>query len=272
MSRRARGLAVVAAMVVAAVAVLVFGFGGGGKAEKSASAPEAASSVEAQTSDADANASTTDVDAQSQDDASASAADAAQSQADAAASTDAGSGETSSSTTEGDSYDEQLEELLEQVDAQSAPVGANARDAAQEQGVPSVAELSAQLASRGFPTMDIIAPFDMAGTYQGDAVLDPDATQRYPSYQMTYQSEQGVQWVVVVNAQHYLAVPLGVNGTALQRQIILAESDVVVQYDGTKAQYSDFGFDELEDAVGVKVPRIDKATLDSYTAQKLREI
>lgn len=174
-----------------------------------------------------------------------------------------------SSAVEGESYEALKEQLLEELEKSQAPVGDNARNAADEQGILTVAELSAQLESRGFPAMDIIATFALDGAYLGETVLDPTSTDRYPSYRMSYQSEHDVYWAIVVNGRSFLAVPLSTAEVALQKEIILSETDTVVQFDGSTGQYSDFGFDELGDAVGVTVAQIDKATLDSYTAQDL---
>lgn len=168
-----------------------------------------------------------------------------------------------------DSYEARRDQLLDELADHQAPVGDNARDAAQEQGILTVAELSKQLADRGFPPLEITANFDLAGTFLDGAVLDSDSEERYPSYQMIYRSNQGVAWVIAVNAQAYFAVPVAAEGVSLQRQIILSESNTVIQYDGIRGQYSDFGFDELGDALGIQVAKIDRATLESYTAQQL---
>lgn len=176
------------------------------------------------------------------------------------------------SASKGESYEALKEQLLEELDEYQAPVGGNARNVADEQGILTVAELSAQLESRGFPTMEIIATFALDGTYLGETVLDPQSAERYPSYRMSYQSECDVLWAIVVNGRAYLAVPLSTAEVALQREIILSETDTVVQFDGSTGQYSDFTFDELGDAVGVTVAQIDRATLDSYTAQELGDM
>ena len=170
-----------------------------------------------------------------------------------------------------ETFEDARNKLLEEIDAvmMSAPVGSNVRDTASEQGVLSVSELSAELGSRGFSNLEIIATLDFSGTYLGKTVLDPTSSDKYPSYRIMYQSDKDVQWMIVVNGHFFYAVPLYSSGVAIEREIIVSESDVVVQFDGGRNQYSDFALDALEDVTGVKVPRIDAVTLDSYSGQDL---
>ena len=76
-----------------------------------------------------------------------------------------------------------------------------------------------------------------------------------------------------VNDGCYLAVPIGVvGGDAFERQVILAETDAITQYDGTKNQFSDFPVASITDATCVRVDRIDKPTLDSYAPSQLEAL
>lgn len=157
-----------------------------------------------------------------------------------------------------------LEELEQELESSTVPVGDNPRDAATSPKVPTTAEAYGQAADRGFGDLQLMADFSLDGSYSDPHPLDASSADRYPSYKMLYTAQTGVIWAVYVNEGAYLAIPLGTPEQQLGKEIILSESDVVTQYDGSRNQYSDFPIDGLTDEVGVRVRRVDAATLDSY--------
>lgn len=162
-----------------------------------------------------------------------------------------------------------IDELEEQLSQSTYPVGDNPRDAATSQAVPTVATVAQQKTDRGFGDLDLIVDFDINGTYTDPHVVDASSADKYPAYKMLYTSSSGVIWAIYVNDGHYQAIPVGSQDQQLTKEIIVCESDAVVQYDGMTNQYSDFPLTSLTDEVGVRVTRVDAATLDSYTIQTL---
>lgn len=176
---------------------------------------------------------------------------------------------TSEATGTSSGNDMTIDELENLIAQQSVPAGQNARDAASSPNVPAANSVYQEVAQRGFEDAEVLADFDLGGTYEDPHTLDESSTEKYPSYSMIYQSEQGVVWVVYVNDGSYIAVPLGGDNGALAKEIIVVEDDSVVQYDGTKNEFSDQPISSITDAVVIQVNRVDKATLDSYTATQL---
>ena len=170
-------------------------------------------------------------------------------------------GDSGGSSVEKDMSLDEFEALLDAYDA-GGETGQNARDAASSPDVPATNVVYQQVAERGFGDVEVQA-----------FALDAASAERYPSYVITYVSSQDVLWAVYVNEGCYLAVPIGtVGGEPYERQIILTETDVITQYDGSKNQFSDFAIADIADATCVKVGRIDKATLDSYTPSQLEAL
>lgn len=162
-----------------------------------------------------------------------------------------------------------LEELERELENSTVPVGDNPRDAATSTKVPTTSEAYGQAAERGFGDLQLMADFSLDGSYSDPHPLDASSADRYPSYKMLYTAQTGVIWAVYVNEGAYLAIPLGTPEQQIAKEIILSESDVVTQYDGSRNQYSDFPLSGLTDEVGVRVQRIDAATLDSYSLATL---
>ena len=181
-------------------------------------------------------------------------------------------GDSGGSSVEKDMSLDEFEALLDAYDA-GGETGQNARDAASSPDVPATNVVYQQVAERGFGDVEVQADFALDGSYADLHALDAASAERYPSYVITYVSSQDVLWAVYVNEGCYLAVPIGtVGGEPYERQIILTETDVITQYDGSKNQFSDFAIADIADATCVKVGRIDKATLDSYTPSQLEAL
>ena len=151
----------------------------------------------------------------------------------------------------------------------SMPVGANERSASASASVPTTATIYGDIENRGFADTQVVADFDINGSYSGAVELDKSSTEKHPSYMFSYESPSNVIWFIYVNDGSYSAVPMAIAGNAPSKEIILSETGVIVQYDGAKNAYSDFTLDQIAPAVGVKVSRIDVATLDSYTPDQL---
>ena len=182
-----------------------------------------------------------------------------------------GSSSAASASSADEDYDQLYESLMAQLSQGTGPVGANARDASGAADVLTASAVVADLAQRGFENVELTASFDASGTYLGNAKIDSLSNEKYPSYNISYESPSGVSWQIVVNGASHLAVPIAATGVSLPKEIIVTESDTVTQYDGIRNQYSEFTFSEIaaEGAVGVKVGRVDKMTLDSYTPAAL---
>ena len=181
-------------------------------------------------------------------------------------------GDSGGSSVEKDMSLDEFEALLDAYDA-GGETGQDARDAASSPDVPATNVVYQQVAERGFGDVEVQADFALDGSYADLHALDAASTERYPSYAITYVSSQDVLWAVYVNEGCYLAVPIGtVGGEAFARQIILTETDVITQYDGSKNQFSDFAITDIADATCVKVDRIDRATLDSYAPAQLEAL
>ena len=168
--------------------------------------------------------------------------------------------------------DTTVDELRAMINDDHAPVGSNARDAATSSSAISAAEAFGSLDERGFGDVEVSADFDVNGTYIETRAVDGASDDRYPSYQAYYASEQGVAWLVYINDGNYIATPLGSEKSALPNRIVLSESDYVTQYDGDRNEYSEFALDSLPNAVGKRVARIDKPTLDSYSISDLEKM
>ena len=193
-----------------------------------------------------------------------------------ASSASAGSQSASaSSPTAGEAGDENYGELRDQLTQElsegTAPVGANAHDASGSANVTTVAQAHDDLQQRGFGDLALSATFDISGNYIGSTVLDSASGEKLPSYQATYQSGDSVEWRIVVNDGRVFAVPTAAKAVTISKEIIFSETDSVLQYDGVRNQYSEFSFADLaaKGAIGVKVDKVDKATLDSYTPEML---
>jgi len=173
---------------------------------------------------------------------------------------------TTSSSTGDDMTIDELEALIDQS---AATKGENIRDAATSPSVPTASTVYQEVTQRGFENPAVEADFDINGTYSESHVLDANSSEKYPSYTMLYQSTQGVLWVLYVNDGAYIAVPVGSAAGSFSKEIILVESDVVVQYDGINNEFSDRSVSSFTNAAVVRVTSVDKATLDSYSVAQL---
>lgn len=162
-----------------------------------------------------------------------------------------------------------IDEFEALLDSKSAPAGENARNAAASQSVPSVAQVYQELAQRGFNDARVSVDFDINGAYSDPIVIEEPSDDKYPSYTTVYSSLTGVSWIIYVNDGSFFAAPLGSSSSPLSNNVILSESDRVVQYDGQKNEFSDFALDAVSDTTCVRVPRIDAATLDGYALETL---
>ena len=165
-----------------------------------------------------------------------------------------------------------VDEFRAMLDSVSAPVGENARSASRSAGVQTTSQAMAMLSQRGFADLSLLADYALDGTYQGSTSLDQASSEKYPSYKATYTSITGVAWVICINDGSCFAVPIGTTDGLFEQQYILSEKDYVTQYDGTRNEYSDFALANLSDAKGIKVDRVDKATLDSYTIDAIEKL
>ena len=161
---------------------------------------------------------------------------------------------------------EEFEKLLASSSGQS---GTNIRDAASSSNIPSGVKVYQELESRGFSESVVSADFDLNGNYESNNEIDLSSTDRFPSYTSSYVSSADVLWLVYINDGCYYAVALGSPTGELSKSIILTETDKIVQYDGVKNEFSDFALDQVPNTKCIKVDRIDKATLDSYTIDVL---
>lgn len=162
-----------------------------------------------------------------------------------------------------------IDELEALIDQSTATKGENVRNAASSPSVPTASTVYQEVTRRGFENPEVEADFDINGTYSESHVLDANSSEKYPSYTMLYQSTQGVLWVLYVNDGAYIAVPVGSAAGSFSKEIILVESDVVVQYDGINNEFSDRSVSSFTNAAVVRVTSVDKATLDSYSAAQL---
>lgn len=164
------------------------------------------------------------------------------------------------------------DELRALLDADAAPVGSNPRDASISSAVTTAAETYSSLDQRGFTNVELSADFDMDGTYVGMRTIDSLSSDKYPSYMAFYESDKGIAWIIYINDGNYIAVPLGSADTTLSKQVVFSESEYVTQYDGDRNEYSEFALSNLPNMSGVKVARIDKTILDSYTIDSLEKV
>lgn len=177
---------------------------------------------------------------------------------------------TESALPEG-SYKELSDQLEAKIDAKAAQEGANGRDAASSTETRTVSETAAELGSRGFSDVELTASFALDGTYLGDTVIDLNAAadDKYPSYKMTYMSPSNVEWLIAsIDGNTYAAT--GAIIDSQRKWIVLSEIDSVVKYNGLSNRYSDYALNGSDEYVGVRVQRVDKSTLDSYTPDMLR--
>ena len=176
------------------------------------------------------------------------------------------------SSAEQDVQDMSIEEFKQLLSEDNAPVGSNPRSAYTSNDVTTAAQTYESIRQRGFKDIEIWSDFDIDGTYVGTVTIDESSSSKYPSYKAFYVSDKNVTWLVYVNCGKYAAVPLGDSDGALSKSVILAESDTITQYDGMKNEYSDFDLAALAGVTGVKVAKIDKATLDSYSTDDLNRM
>ncbi len=235
---RNRIVVIVAAALVVVLAVLLFtalGSGGGG-----GSAPSVAS---------------------------APVSDSTQSTASVSAASDAEVSDWASGN-----YEADLARLREELTT-SSNAGANVRDAAQSAGSTSAQQAYSDLDDRGFSGMTLQASFSNQGDYREDATVDAGSGETFPSYGGAYLSPEGVLWNVYINDGEVFAVPVASTGTQITQQVILTETDHMVQYDGTTNEYSDWPVGTLSDGSKVvRVSRIDRATLDSYSVADIEAL
>ena len=251
----------VASLLVACVIVLLLvsggchrGGSGGGGASAGASSTTAASGTLSSTNN---GGQTTD----------AGAATTPTNQKGTAAQTS--TGQSGSQWATGD-YETDYQRLMQELGADTN-TGSNARDPQASATVKSATETYQELSQRGFSDFVLESEFDMSGTMIGETEIDEGSTEQYPSYRTVYLSAKGVFWIIVVNDGQTYAVPMASQDAEITREIILTETDHITQYDGATNKYSDWTFAELlsNGIVGVQVPHIDTATLDSYSVADL---
>lgn len=155
-----------------------------------------------------------------------------------------------------------------------AEVGSLPRSPDESGGSRSVSETYGELASRGLGAVELSASFDMSGEYIDNIALDRESSATYPSYHGVYVSESGIVWLVYVNDGHVCAVPVGSDAFQMTTETIFVEEDFVVQYDGLRNEFSNFGIDEIGDdgGIGVRVDRIDAQTLSGYGESELKAL
>lgn len=177
---------------------------------------------------------------------------------------------------ENEDYETMRDELMQQLTEGTALVGSNARQPQEDvEKISTVSEVSDALKERGIGNdAAITASFTMNGDYIGATELEDSSADKYPSYRIQYDSGSGVTWLVVVNDGSFFATPIASTEGSLSKEVILSETGVVTQFDGTRNIYSDFTFEELlsHGAVGVTVDRIDAAALDSYDFARLQRM
>lgn len=149
--------------------------------------------------------------------------------------------------------------------------GSNERSPKDSDAVQSQAEVRSQLANRGFEDVEISSDYDIDGNYTGGE-LDENASDKRPSYVVNYISADDVIWYMYINDGKYFAVPMAIGGVSPDKEVVLSETDYITRYDGTANTYSDLSFGQLGDVIAVKVDRIDRETLDSYTGERLESM
>lgn len=162
-----------------------------------------------------------------------------------------------------------IEEFRKLLETDTAPTGENARSADSSPNVKTAAETYDLLAQRGFSDVQVYSDFDIGGSYIEMKELEKASDDKYPTYMSFYTSATGVVWVIYCNDGECVASPQGNASKTLTKQIILCESDRLIQYDGDKNEYSEFPISDIAGATPVKVQIIDKATLDAYALDAL---
>lgn len=164
---------------------------------------------------------------------------------------------------------EELQDVLGRMGTDT-PAGANARSVESSASVPTAAEAYDEARRRGFGGLTVYSDYKLSGDYTGLVALGSSSVERHPTYMIRYESKDRVLWDIHVNDGRYFATPTAYgDGRSFKRQILLSEMDTVTQYDPVTGKYSDFEFDRIADTDCIRVERIDKATLDSYTVEQL---
>lgn len=169
-------------------------------------------------------------------------------------------------------YEADLARLMQELSS-SSDAGSNVRDAAQSAGSTSAQEAYSDLDGRGFDGMVLQASFSNQGEYREDATVEKGSSETFPSYGGAYLSAKGVLWNLYINDGEVFAVPVASTGTQITQEVILTETDRMVQYDGAANEYSDWPVGIISDGSKVvKVGSIDRSTLDSYSVADIEAL
>ena len=129
---------------------------------------------------------------------------------------------------------------------------------------------SSELRSRGFGDCVATTEYSMDGEYYEADEISSSSSSKHPTYECTYITPDGDAWTIMLYNGMIMANPVSYNlgGNAGDVMVIVSESESVMSYDSASNCF--FHTIPNPDALKVlKVDRIDAATLDSLTPDKI---
>lgn len=144
---------------------------------------------------------------------------------------------------------------------------------ADKSSAPSGKEIVKELCNRGFDTDSVITNYDQDGSLsEENTYITDQTTEKYPLYKFRYTSESDVLWTVYVINGNYYAWPAIYNlESEREIPIIISETENIVSFDSTTNRY--YETKPHKDVINViKIDKIDKVTLDQYTAVEMDKL
>ena len=145
-------------------------------------------------------------------------------------------------------------------------------DATTSEDVPTEAEVVKMLEDRGFTNFEVTYDCTIDGEYVGDTLIDGDAEDKHPIYQMNYYSSTGVAWAIFIINGDVIANPVSFNlMSTINAELLVSEHETLTCYDN---EYNKFYINKPNESVVVLkiIERIDVPTLNQLTLEEIGEI
>lgn len=157
-----------------------------------------------------------------------------------------------------EAYYEETSDILKRIPADESPTVQTGR------------EIIKDMRKRGFRKNPIYTDYTLTGRYLDEQKVTR-SSRKYPSYQTMYVSKANELWTIITINGCVMANPVLYNlSSKLGAQIVLAESDSIMVYDGPTNMF--YEVVPKTDIIVKVVDRIDAKTLDGLTEDEIGEL
>jgi hypothetical protein len=133
-------------------------------------------------------------------------------------------------------------------------------------------EVCTDLEERGFSQMEIYTNYGMDGTFFDEAAVEREASEKHPSYQTYYITQNEELWTVFSINGVVMANPVSYNlQSELPAQLIISESETVTSYDSNTNKFYETIPNESELIIKT-VEIIDAETLEKLTIEEIDKL